>query len=121
MEEKLYTVMYHFENVPNCMIPIIKRIFVGRRNEAARAVRGMYSGINSEWDKTGKPTSFGPYLQDINPEYAAFINSRIQPILDKKVNKNRLFRMVSSVYGDIEMTIRGLKKSRVWIDLKEVE
>lgn len=114
MEETLYTVMYHFENVPEWMKPIIE-------NEAARAVNGMYSEINSEWDKTGKPASFGDYFEDINPEYAAFINSRIQPILDKKVNKNLIFRMVSGPYGDIEMTIRGLKKSRVWIDLKEVE
>lgn len=121
MSEMLVTVNYHYENVPMWIRPIIKGgIFMDRRHLAVKAIDGLYEKINKEWDKTGKPTSFGSYLEDINPEYEAFINEHVQPVLDEKLNRGRVFRMISGKYGDLEMTIFGLKNSRIWIDLTPI-
>lgn len=115
--EQYYKVYYNYENVPTVLKPVIRMLYIKYRSEAVKAVNGMYSELNSEWDKTGKDAGFGPYLEDINPEYEQFINSHVQPIIDRRVNKNRIFRIVSGRYCDLEMTVKGIKGSRVWIDL----
>lgn len=123
-EKIRFKVYYHYENVPDWIKRLVMKKFMNRRNRAVRVLNesGIYQKINEKWDlEISEKPMLGSYIEDINPRYAAFVNERVQPILDEKVNKGKIFRIISGRYCDLEMTIIGIKNSRVWIDLEEIK
>lgn len=123
-ENVYFRVHYHHENVPDWIKPFIEKVFMKRRNLAARALNesGIYQKINDEWDREiGENAMLGPYAEDINPRYEVFVNKRVQEFLDEKINKKTVFRMVSGRYCDLEMRVLGVNNSRTWIDLEKID
>lgn len=110
----------HFRRVPLLKRGLAKDLFLTYRNEAAKIYEKHILKVKSEWDKTGKPMDFGPYLEDVNPEYGAFVREKIQPIIDAEVNKpERLVRIYIDDYGVLMGQWKGNEKSKIYVIVEE--
>lgn len=120
-EERYFKVFYHFKKLPRFMRKRMKKEFMKNRNEVARIFREHIKAVNDEWNLTGKEFAFGEYIEDINPEYSKLVYDRIQPFIDAA---NKLFpycKYKINEYCDIVGYLPFIKKSKLWITLKEIE
>lgn len=116
-----FKVFYHFERVPRFMRDRMKKEYMKNRSEVVEIFNEHIDRVNEEWKSTGKPAAFGEYIEDINPEYSKFIFDRIQPYINVA---NELFpycKYKIDKFGDIVGYIPFIKKSKIWITLKEIE
>ena len=115
-EEKYFKVFYHFEKVPRFMQKYMREEFMKHRSEVVRIFQEHIDGVNDEWTLTGKEFAFGEYIEDINLVY-----DRIQPFIDVA---NKLFpycKYKIDEYCDIVGYLPFIRKSKLWISLKEIE
>ncbi|WP_290235355.1 MULTISPECIES: hypothetical protein [Bacteroides] len=120
-EEKYFKVFYHFEKVPRFMQKYMREEFMKHRSEVVRIFQEHIDGVNDEWTLTGKEFAFGEYIEDINPEYSKLVYDRIQPFIDVA---NKLFpycKYKIDEYCDIVGYLPFIRKSKLWISLKEIE
>lgn len=120
-EEKYFKVFYHFEKVPRFMQKYMREEFMKHRSEVVRIFQEHIDGVNDEWTITGKEFAFGEYIEDINPEYSKLVYDRIQPFIDVA---NKLFpycKYKIDEYCDIVGYLPFIRKSKLWISLKEIE
>lgn len=120
-EEKYFKVFYHFEKVPRFMQKYMREEFMKHRSEVVRIFQEHIDGVNDEWTLTGKEFAFGEYIEDINPEYSKLVYDRIQPFIDVT---NKLFpycKYKIDEYCDIVGYLPFIRKSKLWISLKEIE
>ena len=120
-EEKYFKVFYHFEKVPRFMQKYMREEFMKHRSEVVRIFQEHIDGVNDEWTLTGKEFAFGEYIEDINPEYSKLVYDRIQPFIDVV---NKLFpycKYKIDEYCDIVGYLPFIRKSKLWISLKEIE
>ena len=120
-EEKYFKVFYHFEKVPRFMQKYMREEFMKHRSEVVRIFQEHIDGVNDEWTLTGKEFAFGEYIEDINPEYSKLVYDRIQPFIDVA---NKLFpycKYKIDEYCDIVAYLPFIRKSKLWISLKEIE
>lgn len=120
-EEKYFKVFYHFEKVPRFMQKYMREEFMKHRSEVVRIFQEHIDGVNDEWTLTGKEFALGEYIEDINPEYSKLVYDRIQPFIDVA---NKLFpycKYKIDEYCDIVGYLPFIRKSKLWISLKEIE
>ena len=120
-EEEYFKVFYHFEKVPRFMQKYMREEFMKHRSEVVRIFQEHIDGVNDEWTLTGKEFAFGEYIEDINPEYSKLVYDRIQPFIDVA---NKLFpycKYKIDEYCDIVGYLPFIRKSKLWISLKEIE
>lgn len=110
-------VQYHFEKVPFNRRALLQDEFMKNRNVVVRIFNAHIDEVNNEWDLTGKPATFGDYLEDINPEYVAFIKDRIQPFIDEFNKSSEHCWYDIDEYGDIIGRLPFNEDSRIWITL----
>lgn len=116
-----FNVEVHYEGVPKFAIhPMLDSLYIEARNEAAVVFNEHISTVNDEWDETGKPASFGRHLEDVNPEYIAFIRERIQPEIDKVIDGSSIGIRIGDT-GDLEGYIRDFPKSKIYATLYEMK
>lgn len=112
--EVYYKAMYHFENVPLILQDWMAKAYMKHRSEAVKIFNEHIDRVNKEWNLLGKPTTFGDYVEDINPEYCEFINRSIQPYIDDLNKKLGLFcKYRLGEYADIEGYLPLLKKIQI--------
>ena len=116
-----YTVEYHYENVPSFLHKTMREWFMKNRSDVVAIYNKYIDSVNKEWDLTGEPSSFGDYIEDINPKYVKLIQNRIQPQIDLINNRFMFFKYKIDEYGDIIAYIPFIKNSKLWITLKEIE
>lgn len=117
----MYIVKFHFENIPLEMRKDFAERFVYWRELAVAATDQLFEELNDKWEKTGKEFSLGPYMEDLNPEYVEFMISKLQPVVDEKVNRfSGECRIAFSKWMELEMTITTIKGSRVWVTIEEM-
>lgn len=122
MEETFYCkVFYHYENIPKILQRIMREWFMKNRHGVVLIYNKHIDAVNKKWNLTGEPCSFGEYLEDINPKYAEFIQDMIQPYIDVFNKKFVLFKYKIDEYGDLVAYIPAIKRSKLWISLKEIE
>lgn len=122
MEEQLYEVVYNYENVPKILQKIMSNWFMNHRSAAVKIYNKSIDRVNSEWDLSGEPYSFGDFLEDVNPAYIKTIQNTIQPLIDDSVNqKSIIFKFKIDEYGDIVGYIPFINNSKLYITLKEVK
>ena len=79
------------------------------------------SEINSEYDLLGEPIVGGDNQWDINPEYGRFVRSKMRPHL-RPINKQFvIFQYDIDEIGDLIAYVKGIKKSKLYIELIESE
>lgn len=113
-------VTFHYENVPDILKGLVKSVFMATREVAARIFNARIGSINDEWDKTGKPASFGKYIEDVNPEYVEFIRERCQPAFDEALGPDPIVRIIFDEYGDLCGTLPRFEGSKIWITLQPI-
>lgn len=114
-----YKARFHTENVPKLLQEGAKKEFMKARNVCASIFNDIIGDVNKKWDRTGKPASFGPYYEDINPEYVEFISEQIQPRFDE-VARRLLLRVWIRFdkYGDLVGYIPQFRDSKIWVDFE---
>lgn len=91
------------------------RLYLEHRSKICNIFNDKISSINEEWDKTGKPCSFGDYIEDMNPEYSKFIKDRIMPEINKLNDKLNNYPI--EYYLDDYCDVRGKLKERPTITI----
>lgn len=122
MEHELsFEVFYHFENVPTFMQKIMQEEFMKHRNEVVDVFNERIDEVNDQWHQTGKPAAFGDYVEDINPEYAKFIKTEIQPSIDVLNKHFQICKYRIDEIGDIVGYLPWVKNSKIYITIKEIK
>ena len=119
--ELLFEVTYHFENVPQFMQKTMQMEFMKHRNEVVNIFNDRIDEVNKKWNLTGKPAAFGDYVEDINPEYAAFIKNQIQPEIDVLNERFPICKYYIDDIGDIVGYLPWISKSKIYFTMKQVE
>lgn len=113
-ETVLFKARFDCERIPKFMQPYVTKRFMELRSKACDVFNEHISEVNEEWDKTGKKASFGPYIEDINPEYGQFIFDRIQPQLNYHVNgKSGAVGIFIGKDGNLYGTVKWIKGSKI--------
>ncbi|MCM1090091.1 MAG: hypothetical protein NC413_04560 [Muribaculum sp.] len=120
-EEVYFKVFYHFEKVPRFMRKRMREEFMKNRSKVVRIYHEHIKAVNDEWALTGKEFAFGEYIEDINPEYSKLVYNRIQPFLDVANKSFPYCKYKIDQYCDIVGYLPFIKKSKLWITLKEIE
>lgn len=119
--EKYYNVIFNYENVPKFMQKSMRKWFMNNRSKVVHIFNEHIDDINKLWESTGEPYSFGDFIEDINPKYVNYIRKRLAPYL-KVINKRfKVFKFRINDVGDIVGYIPLIKKSNLFITLKEFE
>lgn len=119
--ELLFTVTYHFENVPRFMQKIMQMEFMKHRNEIVDVFNDCIDEVNEKWSLTGKPAAFGDYEEDINPEYVSYIRRHIQPKIDTLNKRFPICKYRIDEIGNIVGYLPWIKNSKIYFTMKEVE
>lgn len=121
-ETVIYKMYFHMENVPKLFQEGAKKEFLKARNVCAPIFNDMIGDVNKEWGRTGKPATFGPNYEDINPEYVEFISERIQPRFDEVAQRLWLRVWITfDKYGDLIGYMPQVRDSKIWVDFKPCE
>lgn len=113
-ETMLFKVRFDCERIPKFMQGWATKQFMELRNKACDVFNEHISEVNEEWYRTGKKASFGPNIEDINPEYGQFIFDRIQPKLNYHVNrKSGPIGIFVGKDGDLYGTVKCIKGSKI--------
>lgn len=117
-ETMLFKVRFDCERIPKFMRRWATKRFMELRSKACDVFNEHISEVNEEWNRTGKKASFGPHIEDINPEYGLFVFDRIQPKLDYYVNrKSGPIGIFVGKDVDLYGTVKWIKGSKItlWI------
>lgn len=97
------------------------KVYLEHRSEICNIFNNKMPSINEEWDKTGKPCSFGKYIEDMNPEYSKFIKDRIVPEINEfnKSLNNYPIEYYLDDYCDIRGRIKKWPNITIGIWLKK--
>ena len=122
MKEQLFKVYYHYEKIPIFLRKSMRNWFMNHRSEVVKIFNENINGINSEWNLSGEPYSYGEFLEDINPAYIKLIQNKIQPLVDGYINrKMTIFKFKIDEYGDIVGYIPFINNSKMYVSFKKVE
>ena len=119
LESRIMTVNFHLENMPeisDTFRNIIISEFVSCREEFVKVFNVKIGEVNDIWDRTGKPATFGEYLEDINPEYIELIRKYFTDDLNR-INKKHFIKCYISKYGDVEGNLPPFGDSRIYATL----
>lgn len=119
--DEFYKIVYHYEHVPFQVRKEMRTWYMENRSEAVNIFNALIDSVNDIWDTFGEPATFGDYIEDINPKYSDLIRHVIQPNLDVLNQSFEKFEYLVGEYGDIIGRIKGKRKSKIYITLKEVE
>ena len=121
-EQLLFTVCYHYENIPDLLKKTMSTWFMNHRTEVVKIFNENIDEVNSEWKLSGEPYSYGEFLEDVNPAYVKLIQDKIQPLIDDSINrKSPIFKFRIDEYGDIIGCIPFIEGSKLYVELKPVE
>ena len=131
MSEMICNVKFHFDNLDKYYLmnndtfkEAVKNLFIHYRHEFCEVFNAKIDEINKAWDETGKPCSFGDYVEDMNPEYSKFIKDRLDNDFDKlnkDLNKNHcLIEFYLDEYCDICAKLRRFPDVKIWITLENI-
>ena len=96
--------------------------FMNHRSEVVKIFNESIDDINSEWNLSGEPYSYGEFLEDINPAYIKLIQNKIQPLVDGYINrKMTIFKFKIDEYGDIVGYIPFINNSKMYVSFKQEE
>ena len=122
MKKQLFKAYYHYENIPKILRKSMRNWFMSHRSMVFEIFNENIDGVNSEWELSGEPFSFGEFIEDINPAYVKFMQSTIQPLIDDSINrKMMIFKFKIDEYGDLVGYIPFIKNSKLYITLEQVE
>lgn len=98
-----------------------RKWFMKHRSKVVNIYKEHISEINSEYDLLGEPIVGGDNQWDINPEYGRFVRSKMRPHL-RPINKQFvIFQYDIDEIGDLIAYVKGIKKSKLYIELIESE
>lgn len=120
MKEILCRVYFNYEHIPRFMTNRMGDWFIKNRHSVVKVFNNHIEEVNKKWELTGEPYSFGDYLEDINPEYIKEIQKTIQPFINDINKKFIFFKFKIDQYGDIVGYIPFIKKSKLWMTIKEL-
>lgn len=122
MKEQLFKCYYHYENIPKFLRKSMRNWFMSHRSEVVKIYNESIDGVNSEWELSGEPYSYGEFLEDVNPAYIKLMQNTMQPLIDGYVNqKMTIFKFKIDEYGDIVGYIPFINNSKMYISLEPVE
>ena len=122
MKEQLFKVYYHYEKIPFFLRKSMRNWFMNHRSEVVKIFNESIDDINSEWNLSGEPYSYGKFLEDINPAYIKLIQNKIQPLVDGYINrKMTIFKFKIDEYGDIVGYIPFINNSKMYVSFKQEE
>lgn len=122
MKEQLFKVYYHYENIPKFLRKSMRTWFINHRSEVVEIFNENIDGVNSEWELSGEPFSYGEFLEDVNPAYIKLVQNTIQPLIDDSINrKTTIFKFKIDEYGDIVGYIPFINNSKLYVSFKPVE
>lgn len=121
MNETFYKIVYNYERVPKILQKSMAKWFMKHRSKVVNIYKDHISEINSEYDLLGEPIVGGDNQWDINPEYGRFVRSKMRPHL-RPINKQFvIFQYDIDEIGDLIAYVKGIKKSKLYIELIESE
>lgn len=122
MKEQLFRVYYHYENIPEFLRKSMRTWFMNHRNEVVKIFKENIDGVNSEWELTGEPYSYGEFVEDVNPDYIKLVQNTIQPLINDSINRETMiFKFKIDEYGDIVGYIPFINNSKLYVSFKPVE
>ena len=122
MKEQLFKVYYHYENIPKFLRKSMRTWFINHRSEVVEIFNENIDGVNSEWELSGEPFSYGEFLEDVNPAYIKLVQNTIQSLIDDSINrKTTIFKFKIDEYGDIVGYIPFINNSKLYVSFKPVE
>lgn len=117
-ETVVYNAYFHFENVPKWIRPTVRGMYWEARNICAKIFNDRIDEINQQFEQTGEPFAFGPYLEDMNPKYGDLISKTLKPEFDYALTHRGSLIRIRLEYGDMIGYIPALKGSKIWVDFK---
>ena len=122
MKEQLFKAYCHYENIPKFLRKSMRNWFINHRSEVVKIFNESIDGVNSEWELSGEPYSYGEFLEDVNPAYIKLIQNKIQPLIDDSINqKMTIFKFKIDEYGDIVGYMPLINNSKMYVFFKQVE
>ena len=122
MKEQLFGIYYHYENIPEFLRKSMRTWFMNHRNEVVKIFKENIDGVNSEWELTGEPYSYGEFVEDVNPDYIKLVQNTIQPLINDSINRETMiFKFKIDEYGDIVGYIPFINNSKLYISFEPVE
>ena len=119
MNETFYKIVYNYERVPKILQKSMAKWYMKHRSKVVNVYKEHISEINSEYDLLGKPIVVGGNQWGINPEYGRFVRSKMRPYL-RPINKQFvIFQYDIDDIGDIIAYVKGIKNSKLCIELIE--
>lgn len=119
MNETFYKIVYNYESVPKILQKNMAKWFMKHRSKVVNIYNEHISEINSEYDSLGKPVVDGDNEWGINAEYGRFIRSKMRSHL-RSINKQFIiFQYDIDDIGDIIAYVKGIKNSKLYIELIE--
>ena len=113
MNETFYKIVYNYERAPKFLQKSMAEWFMKHRSKVVNIYKEHISKINSEYDSLGKP------IVDGDTEYGRFIRSKMRPHL-RSINKQFIiFQYDIDDIGDIIAYVKGIKNSKLYIELIE--
>lgn len=101
---------------------IFRSVFLNSYNDVANIVNKHLDYANATWDKTGKPTSFGSYVEDINPEYVEHIRQIVKPDLDMYNHKLQgVVQFELDEYSNIRAYDVKHPDVKIWFDMTPIK
>jgi hypothetical protein len=127
--EKLYTIIPDITGIKGTIFDLevfkesLLKLYLEYRSQICNIFNDKIPSINEEWDKTGKPCSFGDYIEDMNPEYSKFIKDRILPEIQEFNNKLDKYPIEYYLddYCDIRAKLKAKPEITIGVWLKEKE
>lgn len=127
--EKLYTIVPDITGIEGTIFDLeifkesLLKLYLEYRSKICNIFNDKIPSINEEWEKTGKPCSFGDYIEDMNPEYSKFIKDRILPEIQKFNNElnNYPIEYYLDDYCDIRAKLKERPEITIGVWLKEKE
>ena len=119
MNETFYKIVYNYERVPKILQKSMAKWFMKHRSKVVNIYHEHISKINSEYESLGKPVVDGNNEWGINAEYGRFVRSKMRPHL-RSINKQFIiFQYDIDDIGDIIAYVKGIKNSKLYIELIE--
>lgn len=117
-ETVVYKAYFHFENVPEWIQSTVRDMYWKARNICTPIFNDRIDEINRQFEQTGEPFAFGPYLEDMNPKYGKLMSETLEPEFDRVLTRNGSLIRIRLEYGDMIGYIPALKESKIWVDFK---
>lgn len=125
----MFNVNMHYDNIEKyysdtekSLVEIaFKNAFMDYYNDLVDIVNKDLDYANVTWDETRKLASFGPYAEDINPEYVQHIKQVIKPNLDAYNLNVPVIQYELDEYGNIRAYDMKHPDVKIWFDMTPVK